>query len=56
MSKADKEKSTGTEIVKPKILNLSSKNLSRYQTNIFFRGLKVTPTPKRNNIEVKSDI
>ena len=56
MSNKDNEKNTGAEIVKPKIFNLSSKTLSRYQTNILLRGLKLTPTPKRNNIELKSNI
>ena len=35
---------------------LSSKTLSSCQTNILLRGLKFTPTPKRNNIELKSNI
>ena len=39
MSNKDKEKNARTEIVKPKIFNLSSKTLSRYQTNILLRGL-----------------
>ena len=56
MSNKDNEKNTGAEIVKPKIFNLSSKTLSRYQTNILLCGLKFTPTPKRNNIELKSNI
>ena len=56
MSNEDKEKNTGTEIVKPKIFNLSSKTLSRYQTNILLRGLKSTPTQNYNNIELKSNI
>ena len=34
MSKKDKEENTRTDIVKPKILNLSSKLLPGYQTNI----------------------
>ena len=55
MSNEDNEKSTGTEIVKPKIFNLSSKTLSRYQTAILLCSLKFTPTPKRNNIELKSN-
>ena len=55
MSNKDKEKNAGTEIVIPKIFNSSSKTLSRYQTNILLRGLKFTPTPKRNNIELKSN-
>ena len=56
MLKEDNEKSTETEIVKPKIFNLSSKMLPTYQTNILLCGLKFTPTPKRNNIELKSNI
>ena len=56
MSNKDKEKITATEIAKPKIINLSSKTLSRYQTNILLRGLKFTSTPKRNNVELKSYI
>ena len=56
ISNEDNEKNTRTEIVKPKIFNLSSKTLSRYQTNILLCGLKFTPTPKRNNIELKSNI
>ena len=35
---------------------LSSKTLSRCQTNILLRGLKFTLTPKHNNIELKSNI
>ena len=30
--------------------------MSRYQTTILLRSLKFTPTPKRNNIELKSNI
>ena len=56
MSNEDKEKNTGTEILKTKIFNLSSKTCPKYQTNILFRGLKSTRTPKRNNIELKSNI
>ena len=56
MSNEDNEKSTRTEIVKPKILNLSGKTLSRYQTTILLRSLKFTLVPKRNNIELKSNI
>ena len=50
-SNEDKEKNTGTEMVKPKIFNLSSKTF-RYQSNILLRGLKFTPTPKRNNMNL----
>ena len=56
MSNEDKEKNTGTESVKLKIFNLSSKMLSMYQTNILLRGLKFTPTTKRSNIELKSNL
>ena len=56
MANEGKEKNTGTEIIKPKIFNLSSKTLSKYETNILLCGLKFTPTPKRNNIELKSNI
>ena len=55
MSNKENEKSTGTETVKPKIFNLLSKTLSRYQTNILLHDLKFTPTPKRNNIELKAN-
>ena len=54
MSNEDKEKNTGTSIVKPKIFNLSSKTLSRYQTNILLYSLNITLTSKCNNIELKS--
>ena len=54
MPNKDKEKNTGTEIVKLKIFSLSSKTLSSYQTNILLRGLKFTLTPK--NVELKSNI
>ena len=56
MSNEDKEKNTGTEIVKPKTFNSSSKKLSRYQIDILLRGLKFTPIPKRNIIELKSNL
>ena len=52
----NKEKNAIAQIFKPKIFNLSSKNLSRYQTNIPLLGLKFTSTAKPNNIERKSDI
>ena len=34
-----KEKSARTQAIKPKIFDLPSKTLSRYQTNILLRGL-----------------
>ena len=43
-------------MVRPKMFNLTSKTLSRYQTNILLCKLKFTPTPQRNNIELKSNI
>ena len=55
MSKQDEEKNPRTQIVKPKIFSLSSKTLARYPTNVLLRGLKFTPTPKPNNIELKSN-
>ena len=56
MSNQNEEKNPRTKIVKPKIFNLSSKTLSRYQTGILLHDLKITPTPNRNNIELKSNI
>ena len=49
------EKNTRTEIVKPKILILSSNTLSRYQTNMLLHrsNIQFKPTPKRDNIELK---
>ena len=44
MSNEDKQKNSGTEIVKPKIFNLSSKTLFMSQANIFLQSLKFTPT------------
>ena len=52
----DIEKSTRTEIDKPRIFTLSSKMLSKYQTTILLCDLKFTPTRKHNNIELKSNI
>ena len=52
----ENEAKSQQDIVQPKIFNLSKKTLSRYQVNILLRGLKFTPTPKRNIIQLKSDI
>ena len=52
----EKEVKSQQEIVQPKIFNLSKKTLSRYQVNILLGGLKFKPTPKRNIIQLKSDI
>ena len=38
------------------MLNLSSYSLSKNQKNILIRGLKYTPTPKRNIIKLKRDV
>ena len=40
----------------PKIINLSSKQLSKPQINLLLKGLKFTPTPRGNKIELKPDI
>ena len=40
----------------PKIFNLSSRDLSVNEVKLLMKGLKFTPTPKPNEIEVKSDI
>ena len=52
----EKEVQSQQEIFQPKMFNLSKKTLSRYQVNILLRGLKFTSTPKRNIIQLKSDI
>ena len=56
MSNQDEEKNTRIQIAKLKIFNLSSKILATYETNVLLRGLKFTPTLKRNNIKLKSNI
>ena len=56
MSNKDEEKNARKQIFIQKCLNLSSKTLSKYQTNVLLRGLKSTPTSKRSNIEIKSNI
>ena len=43
-------------ILSPKILNLSGYSLSKNQKNILIKGIKYTPTPKRNIIELKRDV
>ena len=47
-----KKKETMT---KPKIFNLSNKVLSQQNVNVPRRGLKFTPTPLTNKIELKKD-
>ena len=41
---------------KPKIFNLSNKVLSQQHVNVLRRGLKFTPTPLPNKIELKNDL
>ena len=48
-----KKKETMT---KPKIFNLSNKVLSQQHVNVLRRGLKFTPTPLPNKIELKNDV
>ena len=48
ISKQDEEKNAKTQIIKPKILNLSSKTLSKYQTNILLQGLNLHPNLSAN--------
>ena len=48
-----KKKETMT---KPKIFNLSNKVLSQQHENVLRRGLKFTPTPLPNKIELKNDV
>ena len=56
MSNKDEEKNARKQIFIQKCFNLSSKTLSKYQTNVLLRGLKSTPTSKRSNTEIKSNI
>ena len=43
-------------MTKPKIFNLSSKVLSQQHVNNLRRGLKFTPTPLPNKIELINDV
>ena len=43
-------------MTKPKIFNLSIKILSQQHVNTLPSGLKFTPTPLPNKIELKTDI
>ena len=40
----------------PKVVNLSSKILTEPQVSLLLKGLKFTPTPRSNQIELKTDI
>ena len=41
-------------MTKPKTFNLSNKVLSQQHVNVLRRGLKFTPTPLTNKIELKN--
>ena len=41
---------------KPKIFNLSNKVLSQQYVSVLHRGLKFTPNPLPNKIELKNDV
>ena len=43
-------------MTKPKTFNLSNKVLSQQHVNVLRRGLKFTPTPLPNKIELKNYI
>ena len=43
-------------MTKPKTFNLSNKVLSQQHVNVLRTGLKFTPTPVPNKIELKSDV
>ena len=43
-------------MTKPKIFNLANKVLSQQHVNVLRKGLKFTPTPLPNKIELKNDI
>ena len=40
----------------PKLFNLSNTTLSKCQTSILLRGLKFTPTPQSNSIQLTCDL
>ena len=43
-------------IIHPKFINLSSTCLTDTQVRILSKGLNLTPTPRRNSIEMEKDI
>ena len=43
-------------IIHPKVINLSSTCLADTQVRVLSKGLKFTPTPRRNTIEMEKDI
>lgn len=38
--------------VDPKIINISQRNFSTHEIELLKRGLKFTPTPKKNDVDV----
>lgn len=42
--------------IEPKIINISTRELSNEEIKLLKRGLKFTPTPKSNTTELKTDI
>ena len=44
------------KIIHPKVINLSSTCLTDTQVRVLSKGLKFTPTPRRNIIEMEKDI
>ena len=51
-----KKKRRNTHFSPTKNIQLVKQSVVRYQYNFFLRGLKFTPTPKRSNTELKSNI
>ena len=43
-------------VIHPKVINLSSTCLTDTQVRVLSKGLKFTPTPRRNTIEMEKDI
>ena len=44
------------EIKNPKIINLSCKTFTKQQLDILKKGLKFTPTPQKNLVDLKNDL
>ena len=42
--------------IQPKLFNLSNTTLSKCQTSILLRGLKFTPLPKNDNVQLICDL
>ena len=56
ITKENKETENEKTYKQPKIFNLSCKTLSKQQLNILLKGLKFTPTPQQNIVELKGDL